>query len=102
MGFEMREQREERDAVRLSLTGELDLAVAEQFRARLQALAREHTAVVLDLSDLQFIDSTGIHVLVTYFNHAAHDGWDLRADPDLTSPVRRVIELVGLDHVLWP
>ena len=101
-GFEMREQRDERNVVRLSLSGELDLAVAEQLRTRLQALARSHTTVVLDLSDLQFIDSTGIHVLITHFNHATHDGWDLRVDPNLTSQVRRVIQLVGLDHILWP
>jgi anti-sigma B factor antagonist len=101
-GFQIREQRDDRDAVRLSLSGELDLAVAEQLRTRLQALARRHTSVVLDLSDLQFIDITGIHVLITHFNHAAQNGWELRVDPNLPSQARRVIELIGLDHILWP
>jgi anti-anti-sigma factor len=98
----MHEQRDARDAVRLSLSGELDLAVAEQLRTRLQALAGGHTTDVLDVSDLQFIDSPGIHVLITHFNYAAQNGWEIRIDPKLTSHVRRVIELVGVDHILWP
>lgn len=102
LDFEMHEQRSGSGAVRLSLAGELDLAVAEQLRTRLQALAHRHTTVTLDLSDLRFIDSTGIHVLITHFNHAAHDGWELRIDPNLTSPVRRVIKMVGLEPILWP
>ena len=102
LGFEMREQRDDQDAVRLALSGELDLAVAQQLETRLRALARTHTTVVLDLSDLEFIDCTGIHVLITYFNDAAHDGWNLRVDTNLTSQVQQAIELVGLDHILWP
>lgn len=98
----MHERPDERGAVRLSLSGELDLAVADRLRSRLRQLARAHAAVILDLSDLQFIDSTGLHVLVTNFNEATHNGWQLRIEPNLTSAVRRVVELVGIDQILWP
>jgi anti-anti-sigma factor len=101
-GFEMHEQRDERGAVRLSLSGELDLAVADRLHSRLQKLARAHAIVVLDLSDLQFIDSTGVQLLIINFNDATHNGWQLRIDPHLTSQVRHVVELVGLAHILWP
>jgi anti-sigma B factor antagonist len=100
--FAMHERSDERGAVRLSLSGELDLAVADRLRSRLQQLARAHPTVILDLSDLQFIDSTGLHVLITNLNQATHNGWQLRIDPNLTSPVRRVVEIVGIDHILWP
>jgi anti-sigma B factor antagonist len=100
-GFEMHERRDERGVVRLSLSGELDLAVADRLRSRLRQLARSHATVILDLSDLQFIDSTGLSILLTNFNDAAHNGWQLQVDPKLTSQVRRVIELVGLDSILW-
>lgn len=100
--FEIHEQRDARGAVRLSLSGELDIAVAHLLRDHLQALAREHRTVTLDLSELQFLDSTGIQVLITSCNHAAQDGWVLHIDPELTRPVRRVIELVGIGHILWP
>jgi anti-anti-sigma factor len=59
-GFEMHEQRDERGTVRLSLSGELDLAVAHLLRSRLQQLAHTHATVTLDLSDLQLIKSTGL------------------------------------------
>jgi anti-anti-sigma factor len=102
LGFEIHEQRDERGAARLSLFGELDLAVADQLRTHLQALARGHTNVILDLSHLQFIDSSGIHIFITHFNDAAQNEWELRIDPNLTSQVRRMIELVGLDCILRP
>ena len=101
-GFEMHEQRDERGALRLSLSGELDLAVADRLRSRLQELAPVHATVILDLSDLQFIDSTGLQLLIINFNDATHNGWQLRIDPHLTSQVRHVVELVGLGHVFWP
>jgi len=61
----MHERRDERGAVRLLLSSELDLAVADRLGSRLQQLARGHATVILDLSDQQFIDSTGLHVLIT-------------------------------------
>lgn len=98
----MDERHGERGTLRLMLSGELDLAVADRLRIRLQQLARNHATVILDLSDLQFIDSTGLQVLVTSFNDAAHNGWHLSIDSNLTSQVRRIIELVGLSQILWP
>ncbi|HTT31271.1 MAG TPA: STAS domain-containing protein [Solirubrobacteraceae bacterium] len=102
LGFEMHEERDERGGVRLSLLGELDLAVADQLRTRLQEFAHEHTRVLVDLSGLQFIDSTGLQILITYLNEGADNGWEFRVEPNLTSQVRRVIELVGLDRMFWP
>ena len=100
--FDIRERRDERGVVRLSLFGELDLAVADRLTSRLQQLASAHATVILDLSDLQFIDSTGLAILFTNFNHASNNGWQLRVDPNLTGQVRRAVELVGLDSILWP
>ena len=101
-GFEMHEKRDERGAARLSLLGELDLAFAEHLGTRLEQLARGHTTVFLDLSQLQFIDSTGLEILITHFNQASHNGWEFRIEPNLTNQVRRVIELTGLDRIIWP
>lgn len=98
--FEMREQRERPGTVRLSLCGELDLAVAGQLTARLNELAHHHQTVILDLAGLQFIDSTGLRTLLTQINHANNNGWQLRIDPHLTPTVRRTIELSGLTHIL--
>jgi anti-anti-sigma factor len=101
-GFEMHERRDERGVVRLSLSGELDLAVADRLRSRLRRHAQAHATVILDLARLEFIDSTGLSILLTSFNDATDNGWQLQVDPNLTSQVRRVVELVGLDSILWP
>ncbi len=55
----------ESDAFLLSLYGELDLASSHVLESRLQ-LAESSAAklLVLDLSGLQFLDSTGLHTLL--------------------------------------
>jgi len=96
------EETAEANAVRLVLTGELDLAVAEKLRARLETLADAGTAVTLDLSMLDFIDSSGLNLLITYHRYAAREGWNLHINPRISGEVERVIKLAGLDKLFWP
>ena len=51
----------------LRLVGELDLATVAQLRAAFGKLSGEGQ-VRLDLFELTFIDSTGLHALLTYAN----------------------------------
>jgi anti-anti-sigma factor len=88
--------------VRLSLLGELDLVGVERLEARLHDLRATGAAVRLDLSQLEFIDSSGLRALVTSAQVARRDGWRLEFDRHLLPPVRRVIELVGASRYLWP
>ncbi len=90
------------DGVRIELIGELDISVAGRVRDRLDALAEAGTTVVLDLSRLDFIDSSGINVIITYHRQAAQEGWSLLIEQQTTLPVRRVIDVMGLDSVFWP
>ncbi len=90
------------DGVRIELIGELDLAVAGRLRDRLDALSEPGATVMLDLSQLDFIDSSGINVIITYHRHAEQTGWALVVEPQLTLAVRRVINTMGLDEVFWP
>jgi anti-sigma B factor antagonist len=80
----------------VALAGELDIASAPAVRACLLQLdGRGRRNIVIDLADVEFIDSTSIGVLVGGLKRCrAHDG-DLR----LVSPsprTFRAIELVGL------
>jgi anti-anti-sigma factor len=100
--FRMREVFDDPDAVRLVVTGELDLAVAEMLGDRLRHLRNEGYAVRLDLADLDFIDSSGFRELVIALSDARSDGARLDIEPTLTEPVRRAIELAGLQAHLWP
>ncbi len=52
------------DAAWVQVTGELDLATSPQFRQRLVEAQRAVRLVVLDLRELCFIDSSGVHVIL--------------------------------------
>jgi anti-anti-sigma factor len=86
--------------VRLSLIGELDLLTAAALQDRLDAFASQTRDVVLDLSHLEFIDSTGIRVLVGALQRSRDGSWDLQIEPSLTVNVRRVLKLVNLDRYI--
>lgn len=87
--------------VRLKLSGELDVAVINRLRDRIESVARAGETVVVDLAELDFIDSSGLNVLVTAFKQSKRDGWNLRIEPTMSRPVRRVVTLMGLDAVFW-
>jgi|SRR5947209_10586530 len=91
---------EEEGGVRLRLAGELDLASAGTLEERLTQLQAENVSVRLDLSELAFIDSSGVHVLMRAVNQARGSEWELEVDPTLSPTVRRVFELVQLDRFI--
>ncbi|HEY1739738.1 MAG TPA: STAS domain-containing protein [Acidimicrobiia bacterium] len=49
--------------VTLSLRGEIDLANAEEFREEIEGALRDDADLMIDCSELTFIDSMGIGVL---------------------------------------
>ncbi len=77
----------------IAIGGAIDLANASELEARLDRLARETDRVVLDLSALEFLDSSGLAVLVRLHNRVA----DVRVVHP-TPAVRRIIEITGLDE----
>jgi anti-anti-sigma factor len=83
------------DGVRLGLSGELDLASAARFeRALGRSLRARPARMVLDLSQLSFLDSCGLRALLTA-QRACEE-----ADCALTliagDPARRLFELTGV------
>ena len=91
--------REGNEAV-LTLTGELDPHTAPLLAEELDGLEAEGvTAVVLVLSNLGFIDSSGLRVLIAADRDITERGGTLT----LRSPsetVRRLLEITGLnDHL---
>jgi anti-anti-sigma factor len=85
----------EREGVRVSMRGDLDLAgVAAADAAIRDAMAR-HPAVTLDLSGLEFIGSEGIRVVLRARECADVDGVALRVVAG-TGAARRLIDILGL------
>lgn len=100
--FRIEENRDGDGALRLTVHGELDLTVAGQLDARLTQLRRDGARVRLDLSKLEFIDSSGIRVVTLAALDARRDGWDLAVVRELSPTVRRPLELLGMESALWP
>lgn len=88
------------DVHTIALFGELDLATADDVEQELQRVeAGDAAAIVLDLSGLTFMDSTGVRLLVNANTRARTDNCRLRL---LRGPasVQRVMELSGVDELL--
>ncbi|MGZ4174304.1 MAG: STAS domain-containing protein, partial [Solirubrobacteraceae bacterium] len=83
----------EEDRIMLSLQREFDLAGEPLFMRELAAAEAEHPRrLVIDLSELTFIDSTGLLALLRAREHGHDADWELvlRRGPDA---VHRVLEL---------
>jgi anti-sigma B factor antagonist len=98
--FEIRESRVGL-RLRLSLTGELDLGSAPALDERLASLRARKRRVSLDLSGLEFIDSTGLHLLIRELGEARAKHWDLRIEPDVSPQVMRLLKLVHIEHLVF-
>jgi anti-sigma B factor antagonist len=85
----------------LALSGELDLANAGTLEAHLKRAESDGNEVVtVDLTELAFIDSTGIAVLVAAHHRLAGRGCRLELVPSKATEVKRVLSITGLDTEL--
>jgi anti-anti-sigma factor len=57
------------------------------------------TAIVIDLRDLTFMDTTGLRAFLAARNRAEENGRGLLL-VGAKEPVRRIFEITGQDHVL--
>ncbi len=81
------------------LLGELDMATAGRLREELGRLATNGARLVtVDMSDLAFIDSTGLSVLISAVKRLRQQGGDM-ALRSPTPGTRKVLEITGLTEV---
>ncbi len=80
------------------IEGELDKFASEAVHARLMAMPLRDPLVV-DLGELTFVDSAGLHTLFAVARSAAARSARLAFVLPADSPVRRVLEIVHLDGV---
>jgi len=91
-------------SVVLEVVGELDLATGPELQARLAALIDSGVReVVLDLTEVSFLDSSGLSVLVTAMKRLRAGGGTLRL-AGCQSQVQTILELTALSRVfpLYP
>jgi anti-anti-sigma factor len=84
------------DVIRARLRGELDMSNAHQVGTSIAAaVPNDASGLVLDLTELSFIDSAGIRTLLSLVGRFGWHGQKLTFVAAPGSPVRRVIELAG-------
>jgi anti-anti-sigma factor len=100
--FEVRTVREG-GSWRLALSGELDLASANQLEDAIR-MAEEGSGlrIVVDLGDLRFIDSTGLNVLLKAQARSRKNGQRLSFKPSRHEAVIRLLDLTQTTEILAP
>lgn len=100
--FEIRESVDGDGVLRVALIGELDIAVADAVEQRLRQHRDEGRKVRLDLSQLDFIDSSGVQTVVLGIKRAHSSGHELEVDPNVSASVKRLVDMMGVGAQLWP
>ena len=81
----------------MHLGGELDMSSALSLEERLREIEDDEPEVlVLDLSELKFLDSTGLRLIIAAHTRAQRAGRRL-AIVEGTDAVRRIFRLTGVD-----
>ncbi|HTZ08899.1 MAG TPA: STAS domain-containing protein [Acidimicrobiales bacterium] len=90
---------EERGVPVVTVGGEVDLATAPRLAEHLEGLGESGaTTVVVDLTEVRFVDSTALGVLVAAMKRLRAGGGDLRLV--VTEPhLAKVFSITGLDDV---
>lgn len=99
-GFHAEVDASEHGVVVIRLHGDLDMATAGELRQALtRILGTAPGQLTIDLSGLEFVDSTGIGVLVGGLRRAEDQGCDF-ALRFPNGPVRKVLHLTGIDQIM--
>jgi anti-sigma B factor antagonist len=88
-------------SARVRVAGEMDLAVIEAVDREIErAEATDATKIVLDLDQLEFMDASGLRLLLHLSERSARNGRRLRITRAGAPQVRRVMEITGVDRLL--
>ena len=99
-GLQIADRADAQGHVTLKLTGELDTGSVSALESVVERhFASGARAVTLDLSELMFIDSTGLAAIVLVSRLCERDGRELQIVPGPRA-VQRLFEVTGLVDVL--
>jgi anti-sigma B factor antagonist len=85
----------------VSVSGEMDLSVTDEVdREMRRAEASDAKSIVLDLNRLDFMDASGIRLLLKLDSRSRDNGGRLRIMRSPAPQVRRVLALTGADQLL--
>jgi len=87
-------------AVRVLVSGELDLATAPRLDAALTRALTDADDLVLDLSNVTFIDSTGLSAILAGVSASQLNGSSLAISSTLAPQARKLFQLAGMESTL--
>jgi len=92
--------RSQGDHIVLALAGEIDLYTAPRLQSELTSAlsASKQAQIVVDMSAVEFCDSTGMNVLLAAHRAATERGGELTLAAPRPS-VRKILEVTGLQSV---
>ena len=79
--------------------GELDLSTVARWEENVRAVGRDATVVVLDLSEVGFVDSAGVRTLFMLARDAASRGTRLLIVAPHDGAVRRLLDILSIESV---
>ena len=83
------------------VSGEIDLSNASDLLDEIGASVRSGAAtIIVDLSGVTFLDSSGIAMLVKLRKRIAHSRQELRLVVPRDSPVHRVLEITRIEELI--
>jgi anti-sigma B factor antagonist len=82
------------------VSGELDLASADKLEEAIRVGEKSKAgAIVVDLTNLRFMDSTGISVLMKAHTRSRQDGDRVRFLPSKYDAVRQLVAVTGASRI---
>ena len=85
-------------AVAVVPVDELDASNAAEFKRDIAPILQAHTSLVLDLSRLRFVDSSGLGAMLSCLRQLSAKGGDLKLC-GMAKQVRTVFELVRMHRI---
>jgi anti-sigma B factor antagonist len=89
------------DRATLILAGEFDMTGRDRFRAFVNEALMAGRSITIDASGLEFVDSAGLQALLQA-REAAREAGVAFGVSDPSPTLRRLVELSGLEDLLWP
>jgi anti-sigma B factor antagonist len=98
--FEIREEGAGPTLV-LAVTGELDMNTVEMLGKQVdQHLSNGRRKLRLDLAGLDFMDSSGLRLLIELYDRSKEEGWELTIVPPRSEAATMVLRATGADKAL--
>jgi anti-anti-sigma factor len=86
--------------VRLRVSGDVDIRTAPILEDAIRTRLSAGRPVVLDLQGVNFMDSSGLSVLIGSIQEARRNDWTFSVDRRLSPDVSRLVQISGLTRLL--